>query len=236
MALVATVSCTTNNVFMNSAIITYYCTGHQKPSNSIVTSSSTRKTEYTNYSLRWTFTPGNYTSSTASSTITISGLAAGSAVKITGSLTVSYYKKVSTRTYNEEKQEWNSWKTDYESSKTITLTDSDTVTVYTRPGTFTEFSNITAGTTYISDILTTKNVTAWCNHCNKYLSWKNQTTSTAANACKVNKNDFITATWYNKCAETCGISTRVSNDPTKSNSLITAECIKALGTAISSYP
>jgi hypothetical protein len=59
MALVATVSCTADNVLMNSANVTYSCTGHEKPSNSTVTSSSTRKTEYTDYSIKWTFTPGN---------------------------------------------------------------------------------------------------------------------------------------------------------------------------------
>ena len=126
--------------------------------------------------------------------------------------------------------------------------DTDSKTVYTHPGAFTKFNNITAEKTYISDILTAKNVNDWCDHCNKYLNWKNQTASTTANNCKVNSGDFITAAWYNKCARACGLIPINGKDlvkgPYKDNStdpptyypgdLITAERIKALGTAISS--
>lgn len=228
MALVATVSCTADKVFVNSATITYSCTGHEKPSDSTVTSSSSRKTEYTNYSLKWTFTPGSSTSSNASGTITISGLATGSAVTITGSLTVSYYKKVSTRTYNEEKKEWNSWKTDYEDSKTITLTDSDTVTVYTRPGTFTGFDG--KKDQLINDVINSTSAANWNAHCSKYLSWKNQTATTINIAFP--SGQLITADWFNSLRTACGSPDTVPV-AVKDQTLITADIFKKLGAAIS---
>lgn len=225
----AVVTASASSVFSNSATISYSVSASLPDTEAYTYSKYT----YTGLAYSWTFSPGGSTASYRSGTKSITGLTAGAATTITGRVTVTCTCHYYTRTKKEDGS-FTGW--EYTDSFTVTIkTESDSVTVYTRPGTFTKFSNITAGTTYISDILTAENVTAWCNHCNKYLSWKNQTTSTAANACKVNKNDFITATWYNKCAETCGISTRVSNDPTKSNSLITAECIKALGTAISSY-
>lgn len=225
----AVVTASANSVFQNSATISYSVSA-SLPSALIYTY------DYYTYgglSYSWTFSPGDSTASNASGTKSITGLTAGAATTITGSVRVTCTRYHYIRTKKDDNS-FTDWV--YEGSSTHTIKiESDSVTVYTRPGTFTKFSNITAGTTYISDILTTENVDAWCSHCNKYLSWKKQTDSTAANSCKVNKNDFITAAWYNKCAETCGISTRVSNDPTKNNSLITAECIKALGTAISSY-
>lgn len=213
------------NVSSTTATIYYYCDGTLPETDENI--AGTRQYRYNTPSYSWTIK--GISTSRKSGSVSVSGLTQGAAntIRATVTLTCDRDKYV----WDDEKGWWI-----YDSTSIYTVdTETTTLTVYTRPGTFTKFSNITAGTTYISDILTTENVTAWCNHCNKYLSWKNQTTSTAANSCKVNKNDFITAAWYNKCAETCGISTRVSNDPTKSNSLITAECIKALGTAISSY-
>ena len=224
----ASVTTSADSVLMNSATISYFVSA-SLPDTEVYTYS---KYTYRGLTYSWTFSPGGSTASNASGTKTITGLTAGAATTITGKVKVTCTCKYYSRTKNEDGS-YTDWK--YEDSFTYTIkTESDSVTVYTRPGTFTKFSNIEAEKTYISDILTAENVDAWCNHCNKYLSWKNQTTSTAANNCKVKLNDFITAAWYNKCAETCGISIRVSNDHTKNNSLITAKCIKALGTAISS--
>ena len=76
--------------------------------------------------------------------------------------------------------------------------------------------------------LTAAKVDRWCDHCEKYLSWKSQTDRTgAADSCKVNSGDFITADWYNKCADLCGVPLVERND------LITADLFRALGAAIS---
>jgi hypothetical protein len=76
--------------------------------------------------------------------------------------------------------------------------------------------------------LTAAKVELWCDHCEKYLSWKSQTDRAgAANGCKVNSGDLITADWYNKCADLCGVP------HVERNALITANLFRALGAAIS---
>lgn len=185
---------------------------------------------------------------------TLSIAQSGSLITIEATVVIYCTEKIIERKREREINEdgtyskWSNWQNiseiDYQEkigSATVSIP------IYTHPGGFTGFSNISTGDiiqigydekdskgNLLKEGLSAKRVNEWCQHCNKYLSWKNQTASTTADACKVNPNDFITAAWYNKCAETCGISTRVSNDHTQSNSLITAECIKALGTAISS--
>jgi hypothetical protein len=76
--------------------------------------------------------------------------------------------------------------------------------------------------------LTAAKVDRWCDHCEKYLSWKSQSDMTgAADGCKVNSGDLITADWYNKCADLCGVP------HVERNALITADLFRALGAAIS---
>lgn len=237
----ASVTASADSVLMNSATISYSVSA-SLPDKEVHTYV---KYTYEDLTYSWTFSPGGSTASKASGTKKITGLTAGADTTITGTVEVTCIRKYYTRTKNEDGS-YTKW--EYKKSSTYTIkTESDSVTVYTRPGTFTKFSNIKAEKTYISDILTAENIDAWCNHCNKYLSWKNQTTSTAANNCKVKSNDLITADWYNKCARTCGLIKKNGKDLVKGSytdnstdpptyyqgDLITAERIKALGTAIS---
>ena len=99
---------------------------------------------------------------------------------------------------------------------------------FEHPGIFTEF-NFDANTIICSENgLSAAKVDRWCNHCEKYLSWVSQTDMTdAASHCKVKSGDLITASWYNKCADLCGVS------HVEPNALITADLFRALGAAIS---
>lgn len=99
---------------------------------------------------------------------------------------------------------------------------------FEHPGTFDLFNFAPNVMIESEDGLTAEKVDRWCDHCEKYLSWVSQTDMAgAADNCRVNSGDFITASWYNKCADLCGASHVAQND------LITAELFKALGAAIS---
>lgn len=148
------------------------------------------------------------------------------------------------------------WPSSHSSEKLVAAgssTKSNTITIYTRPGQFSNvdnnFMNIKQGETIqASTGLTAKSVEAWCTHCGKHLSWRDQTNRySAANSCKVSSKDLITAKWYNSCAELCGLidveeeekqrkTNKNYNDPNRvfaGQTLITAEIIKKLGTQIS---
>ena len=143
----------------------------------------------------------------------------------------------------EWKENWvwvSDWDLESESHEKTTTSNlkssgSASATVYTRPGVFSDYNFVNnVNAIESSEGLTVKKVSNWCTHCGKFLSWSNQSNKyNAAENCKVSKGDLITAEWYNKCAKLCGCSTRVSNDQTKNNSLITAQVFKDLGAAIS---
>ena len=137
-----------------------------------------------------------------------------------------YYKEHSVTTYGGGEIERSI-------SETVTLT------VYTSPGPFTDY-NFSSGTIIQStEGLSTTKVSNWCTHAGKYLSWKDQKDRyDDANYLKVieyfkEEKPIITAAWYNDCAELVGCTTRVSNDHSQANSLITAQIFKDLGAAIS---
>lgn len=90
---------------------------------------------------------------------------------------------------------------------------SASATVYTRPGIFSDYDFAENAIIENDDGLTAEKVSDWCTHCGKFLSWKNQSDKYSdAENCKVSQGDWITATWYNTCAELCGCNTRVSNN------------------------
>ena len=251
----ASVTASADSVLMNSATISYSVSA-SLPDKKVHTYS---KYIYEDLTYSWTFSPGDSTASNASGTKKITGLTAGAATTITGTVKVTCTCEYYTRTKNKDGS-YTDW--EYEDSFTHNIkTESDSVTVYTRPGTFAKFSNISIGDIIqinrdekdsknnpLKEGLSAKRVNEWCDHCNKYLSWKNQATSTAANNCKVETGDLITADWYNKCARTCGLIKKNGKDLVKGSyidnstdpptyypgDLITAERIKALGAAISS--
>ena len=137
-----------------------------------------------------------------------------------------YYKKHSTSTTG-------SGHIERSISKTVTLT------VYTSPGSFTDYNFSKNTIIQSSEGLSATKVSKWCTHAGKYLSWEDQKDRyDDANFLKVidyfgEEKPIITAAWYNDCAELVGCTTRVSNDHSQANSLITAQIFKDLGAAIS---
>ena len=225
-----------NNIYTTRASNVSFSASASLPSKS---ESETQKIEYSNLSYSWTFEPSG--GSTSDSSRTFTGLTIGSANTLTAKATATCTKTVSTKTEDPETGE-SSWSS---SSSTYTIgTDSDSITVYTRPGLFTDY-NFTENTIIQSSAgLTAQKVENWCKHCGKYLSWKQQQNNyniALTSTYKRNSGDIITAEWYNDCGIICGLIdnnnsndvNRVSNDQSKNNSLITAEVIKKLGTAIS---
>lgn len=124
-----------------------------------------------------------------------------------------------TTTHGEDEEEKNKTDLNY----TIG-TESASLDVYTKPYQITfnkiDINGNNLGTFYnvqpewyIHEALTTDNVKLWATQCGKYYSWKNQSNSyDHADNCKVTYNQDISATWYNKCAEACGIKRRVTRD------------------------
>lgn len=116
----------------------------------------------------------------------------------------------------------------------------NTLSVYTRPGAFSDY-NFAVNTTIESSAgLTAGKVDNWIAHCNAFNNWYNQP-SIAANesnigaTCAVTTGDYITASWYNNCvaaiADTSVRPSTVTGGP--NGTIITASVIAALGTAIS---
>lgn len=123
-------------------------------------------------------------------------------------------------------------------TNTITGTAEDSIIVYTRPGSFTDY-NFSADTIIQSpDGLTATKVGNWINHCNKYAHWYNQDAEDVTTAtCSATSGSIITAKWYNACANaipTEGTGPAVANVTGGVNgTIITADIINALGAAIS---
>ena len=143
----------------------------------------------------------------------------------------------------EEPSSWpSSWSNNGSSTSSpnsCKATNSNSVTVYTRPGTFSGF-DFTKDTTIQEAIngLSATKVGNWVSHCNKYSHWYNQNGTDTANGCKVSSGDLITANWYNKCVAAIAAhkpSTITKEAGTNEYPPITAEAIKKLGTAISTY-
>ena len=118
--------------------------------------------------------------------------------------------------------------------------DTETIDVWTRPGTFTEYNGFSGGPTgtiiQSSSGLTVGKVANWCTHCNKFAHWYNQNdTDTAGSSCQATANGLITAGWYNACVDACADSTtrpaKVTGGPT--GTIITPSVFSNLGAAIS---
>ena len=89
---------------------------------------------------------------------------------------------------------------------------SNTLYIYTHPGNFTSWNSIKQGA-IIQKVLTADNVSKWCVHCGKYLSWRDQSNRyNDADECKVTSNSIITAKWYNDCSKLCGCDSIVNKD------------------------
>ena len=212
-------------------------------------------------STSWYFSPSGQTSSSSSGTITITGLTAGAANTITGSLSAggsstqrrdtyryravdNAYDEVSLYAYVPEFGGYINFPTSSEvvDGSTTTISSSgggdysDSITVYTRPGTFSDYNFQQDQTIQDSSGLTATKANNWVSHCNKCSHWYNQNANnTTTSTCSATSGALITAAWYNACVDAIN-STK--SKPAKvtggaEGTLITANCINALGTAIS---
>lgn len=118
------------------------------------------------------------------------------------------------------------------------------ISVYTRPGRFTDY-NFAADTTIESkpDGLTAEKVDKWITHCNAFNNWFNQPSSSRDESdvgpnCKVSRGDYITASWYNECVEAIADQLKRPDKVTggSEGTIITTNVFKTLGDAISTDP
>jgi hypothetical protein len=114
------------DVGLNTATISYTASG--------TLPKDTNKYEYYSPNYVWSFTPGGKASG-AEGTITIEGLAAGTAKTITATLTLYCKRDVYVE---DEDGEWVYDYTEKDEYKVDTEKDLE-ITIYTRPGTFTWF-------------------------------------------------------------------------------------------------
>ena len=122
-------------------------------------------------------------------------------------------------------------------TNTVTGTaTSNNITVYTRPGIFTEY-NFTADTIIESaDGLTATKVSHWIDHCNAFAHWYNQNgTNVTTSACGATTGDVITAAWYNACIAACpDVTTRpAAVTGGIDGTILSASIFSSLGAAIS---
>lgn len=200
----------------------------------------------TEYSYSDLYYQWNFSSSNASGTVTFSNLKPGQKNDIKTSVTVSCIEQMTEtiEVYDTEKGEdgedtglkdsenkpifkhtaINEYKT------TIKEEIENSIIVYTHPGTFTDYNFTSDIIICSSNGLTAEKVDNWCKHCGAYLSWKNQSDKyNAAEECKVNSGNIITANWFNSCYEVLGLEGPVESGKT----IITAEIFKQLGAQIS---
>ncbi len=194
---------------------------------------------YSNTVWSWSFSDGG-TSSSKEPTHTFTGLTAGRANTVRGTLSARCTKTTTvTRwsTHREEVGKDEEGNPIYEdvttttgpttSRTTVSLgSASDSVTVYTQP---TGFSFGCSPGDYIADYATAANWNELADQVGKYKSWRNQSSQYSSyDYLKVSSGDWITASIYNSMASACGTS-RVTADET----LISAALFEALADAVS---
>lgn len=110
------------------------------------------------------------------------------------------------------------------------------ITIYTRPGNFTEFDSFDEDETVIESAagLTVGKVNRWMAHCNKFAHWWNQNgNDVTGNIPQVNAGDLIKASWYNACVAACANSATRPQNVTADVTYITPKVFSDLGAAIS---
>lgn len=133
---------------------------------------------------------------------------------------------------------WGPWLlgTEYTSSSASTITTqktSNSITVYTRPGIFSDYGFSIDTIICSSAGLTAKKVENWVTHCNNLSHWYNQNTINTADGCIVSSGDLITADWYNTCVAAMPINKPPTVIGGATGTIITADIINLLGTGIS---
>ena len=205
------------SVGLTSATVSYSCSGSLPR--------DTNRYEYSDPSYSWRFSPGNDSSNKRSGSITISNLTQGAANTISATVTLKCsrdeYK------YNAETQKWQ-----YVDTEIVTVdTETVTLTVYTRPGTFTGFDG--SKDQLIKDVINSTSAANWNTHCGKYLSWKNQANKYNSVNIVFPTGQLITADWFNSLRTACGATADQVPVAVKDTTLITADIFKKLGAAIS---
>lgn len=191
---------------------------------------------------KWTFTGCTGSANQKSGTTTVTGLTAGRANSITGTLSAKRSSKIITRTYKQKqtriKNEDGSYTSWVLSGKTLVSTiktngtgtdlgsqTSNTLIIYTKPNTFT-WDIPSSG--YIIDYISATKWNELCDQVGKYLSYKNKSNQySVANGAKVNPKDWISAAIYNQVANLLGKSTVTANQ-----TLITAAHFTTLRDAV----
>lgn len=186
---------------------------------SLPTSSTTVK--YSGLAYSWSFSPGGGTSTSASGSITITGLTAGSSAIIKATLTVSYIKS----TYDSEGNLLSSVK-EYPNNSPM----SKQYTVYTKPESFSW--NFTSEIIQDSGGLTAAKYNNFVTWLGKAMSWSTQTSKSYSHS--VSSGDVIYASDYNFLADIVGASNVKGNTITTTNdnygngTLITKELFETL--------
>ena len=135
-------------------------------------------------------------------------------------------------------QDWTYWSYPPVESSYQPDGTSYSITVYTRPGNFTEFDSFSGGEngTVIESAagLTVGKVNRWKDHCNKFAHWWNQDgNDVTGNIPQVNAGDLIKASWYNACVAACANSATRPQNVTANVTYITPKVFSDLGAAIS---
>lgn len=221
----AKLSRTAESVGLNSATITYSCNAVD-PSDWDEEYTLTRY-RYRNPEYSWSFSPGG-SAFGISGTKKISSLAQGTATTISATLTITCDELYYTREKTEDG--YTPW--EYQRTRDYTLkTESASIIVYTRPGTFSGFDG--KQDQLIVDVINATSATNWNTHCGKYLSWKNQANKYGTVNIPLPKEKIITATWFNSLRDACGATETQVPKAVADQTIITADIFKKLGAAIS---
>ena len=234
-----------DNVFTTSANVGYDCSASFTASQD--EESELSRTLYSGGHLEyeWTINSQSFTGDSGTAYINSPALLAQAKNQISGSVTVVCIETVTSFTRTQTKPPPNPEYSKWLDTTTVTETGSDSmsidsISVYTRPGTFTDY-NFAADTTIESAAgLTVGKVNNWITHCNAFNNWFNQPASSdnesnVGTTCSAAAGDYITASWYNKCVNAIADQSKrpatVTGGPT--GTIITPSVFKALGDAIS---
>lgn len=225
----ATLTRTAESVGLNQATVTYSC-------NAVDVTELDEEYTYSRYRYRnpvysWTFSPGSGTATGTSGTKTITGLTAGAATAITATVQITCTEYYYTREDNAEGDGYTPWELEDTDTSYKVKSETATVTVYTRPGTFSGFDGVKDQ--LINEVINATSAANWNTHCGKYLSWKNQANKYGTVTVAFPAGQLITATWFNSLRTACGATAEQVPEAIKDQTLITADIFKKLGAAIS---
>ena len=240
----------------NTATIQYSASGFSLPSGSTGSWSGGRPTDsktdisYKDISYSWSFGASGRTGS-----YTSGGLTAGSSNQIFATVTVSCTRVVTNYTQNYTREwidevtddegkvvtpgHWGSWQASGGVSSSSSQSSyslgsaSASLTVYTKPSTFAWGAGVAKGQTIQqSSGLSASKWNELVTKTEQRRNWINQSGTASYSTLKVKSGDLVTASLYNRMAQACDCSTRVSNDQDKNDSIIYASVFQDLANAV----